>query len=129
VYTHEMMLAGTASADPNLALFRNSFFQPRSPHVMTMLNANVYLSSYVGGSGHGTAHEYDRHVPVVFLGPGIRPGTYDAPCGPQHIAPTLGALLGLDFPLQDADRVLTEMAAPEGKAGGQGGATQHPPAR
>jgi len=110
VYTHEMMLAETASNDPNLVLFRNSFFQPRSPHVMTLLNENVYLSSYAGGSGHGTAHEYDRHVPVVFMGPGIRPGTYEAPCGPQHIAPTLAALLGLDYPLQDADRVLTEIA-------------------
>ena len=110
VYTHDMMVSATTSTDPNLVLFRNSFFQPRSPHVMTMLNENVYLSSYPGGSGHGTAHEYDRHVPVVFMGPGVRPGTYDAPCGPQHIAPTLGALLGLDYPLQDADRVLTEIA-------------------
>jgi predicted AlkP superfamily pyrophosphatase or phosphodiesterase len=112
VYTHAMMVAATPSTDPNLVLFRNSFFQPRSPHVMTMLNENVYLSSYAGGSGHGTAHEYDRHVPVVFMGPGVRPGTYDAPCGPQHIAPTLGALLGLDYPLQDADRVLAEIAVP-----------------
>jgi hypothetical protein len=110
VYTHEMMLAATTSKDPDLALFRNSFFQPRSPHVMTMLNENVYLSSYAGGSGHGSPHEYDRHVPVVFMGPGVRPGTYEAPCGPQHIAPTLAALLGLDYPLQDADRVLTEIA-------------------
>lgn len=110
VYTQDMMLGATAPADPDFHLFRNSFFQPRSPHVMTMLNANVYLSSYAGGSGHGTAHEYDRHVPVVFMGPGIRPGLYDAPCGPQHIAPTLGALLGLDYPLQAADRLLTEIA-------------------
>jgi hypothetical protein len=137
-----MMLGRTTSPDPELALFRNSFFQPRSPHLMTLLHPNVYLSSYVGGSGHGSAHDYDRHVPVVFMGPGIRPGLYDAPCGPQHIAPTLGALLGLDYPLQDADRVLTEIApretakaAREGevsspqRAGGQGGAAQHPPAQ
>ena len=79
---------------------------------MTLLKENVYLSHYPGGTGHGTAHEYDRHVPVVFMGPGIAPGTYDAPVGPEHIAPTLGALLGLDYPLQDADRLLWEVATP-----------------
>ncbi len=79
---------------------------------MTLLKENVYLDDRPGGTGHGTAHEYDRHVPVVFMGPGITPGTYEAPCGPEHIAPTLGALLGLDYPLQDADRLLSEVAAP-----------------
>jgi predicted AlkP superfamily pyrophosphatase or phosphodiesterase len=111
VYTQESLLAGATSTDPDFTLFRNSFYQPRSPHIMALQNENIYLSSYAGGTGHGTAHEYDRHVPVVFMGPGIRPGTYDAAVGPQHIAPTLGALLGLDYPLQDADRVLAEMAA------------------
>jgi predicted AlkP superfamily pyrophosphatase or phosphodiesterase len=111
VYTQESLLAGVTSTDPDFTLFRNSFYQPRSPHIMALQNENVYLSSYAGGTGHGTAHEYDRHVPVVFMGPGIRPGTYDAAVGPQHIAPTLGALLGLEYPLQDADRLLSEMAA------------------
>jgi hypothetical protein len=142
VFTQEMLLAEASSTDPDFVLFRNSFYQPRSPHVMALQKENVYLSSYAGGTGHGTAHEYDRHVPVVFMGPGIKPGTYDAPVGPQHIAPTLGALLGLDYPLQDADRVLSEIAAsPQApaargdevpsaeRAGGQGGAAQHPPAQ
>lgn len=112
VYTQERLLAGATDTDPNVTLFRNSFFQPRSPHVMALLKPNIYLDDRPGGTGHGTAHEYDRHVPVVFMGPGIRPGTYDAPIGPHHIAATLGALLGLDYPLQDADRLLTEIAAP-----------------
>jgi arylsulfatase A-like enzyme len=112
VFTHESMLGDAADKDPNTRLFRNSFFQPRSPHVMTLLKPNVYLDARPGGTGHGTAHDYDRHVPVVFMGPGITPGTYDAPCGPEHIAPTLGALLGLDYPLQDAGRLLWEVTAP-----------------
>lgn len=119
VYTHERLLGNAFDKDPNVRLFRNSFFQPRSPHVMTLLKENVYLDDRPGGTGHGTAHEYDRHVPVVFMGPGITPGEYDAPCGPEHIAPTLGALLGLDYPLQDADRLLSEVAAPPRSAGVQ----------
>jgi arylsulfatase A-like enzyme len=112
VFTHEDLIAGATDTDPVTTLFRNSFFQPRSPHVMALLKEHVYLTDRPGGTDHGTAHEYDRHVPVVFMGPGITPGTYDAPIGPQHIAATLGALLGLDYPLQDADRLLTEIAAP-----------------
>lgn len=112
VYTQGKLLGTASDEEPFVKLFRNSFYQPRSPHIMTLLKENVYLSSYAGGTGHGTAHEYDRHVPVVFMGVGIAPGTHDAPCGPEHIAPTLGALLGLDYPLQDADRVLWEVAAP-----------------
>jgi predicted AlkP superfamily pyrophosphatase or phosphodiesterase len=118
VYTAEQLLAEAPDPDPFLVLFKNSFFQPRSPQVMALLKPNIILDDRVGGTGHGTAHEYDRHVPVVFLGPGIRPGTYDAAVGPQHIAPTLGALLGLDYPLQDADRVLTEVWTPQPAAGG-----------
>jgi len=48
-------------------------------------------------------------VPVVFMGASVKPGTYTASCGPEDIAPTLAALLHLDYPLQDADRVLKEM--------------------
>jgi hypothetical protein len=103
-------MADPTNADPFFALFRNSFFQPRSPQVMALLKPNIILDERVGGTGHGTAHEYDRHVPVVFLGPGIAPGMHDAAVGPEHIAPTLGALLGLDYPLQDADRLLTEVS-------------------
>ena len=141
VYTHARLLGNASDEEPFVRLFRNSFFQPRSPHIMTLLKEYVYLDAHPGGTGHGTAHEYDRHVPVVFMGPGITPGTYDAPCGPEHIAPTLGALLGLDYPLQDADRLLWEVATPAApaargdevpsaqRAGGLGGAAQHPPAQ
>jgi predicted AlkP superfamily pyrophosphatase or phosphodiesterase len=116
VYTQEALLGDASDKDPYVRLFRNSFFQPRSPHIMPLLKENVYLDERPGGTGHGTAHEYDRHVPVVFMGPGIVPGTHDAPVGPEHIAATLGALLGLDYPLQDADRLLWEVVTPAAPA-------------
>ena len=68
----------------------------------------MYVGSYVGGTTHGTVQDYDRHVPIVFMGPGVKPGTYDAESGPEDIAPTLGALLGLGYPEQDG-RTLREL--------------------
>ncbi len=104
--------APPASEDPYYDAVRRSYFAPRSPHVIARLKEYMYLTSYPGGTGHGTSYEYDRHVPVAFMGPKIKAGTYEGDTGPEDIAPTLGLLLGLDYPLQDARRRLTEMIQP-----------------
>jgi predicted AlkP superfamily pyrophosphatase or phosphodiesterase len=109
VYTHERLLGDPPRGDPYFALMRRSFYEPRSPHLTVLLKDWTYLSDRPGGTGHGTPYEHDRHVPVVFLGSAVKPGAYPAACGPEDIAPTLAALLHLDYPLQDADHVLTEM--------------------
>jgi predicted AlkP superfamily pyrophosphatase or phosphodiesterase len=97
------------SEDPYYDAVRRSYFAPRSPHVIARLKEYMYLTSYPGGTGHGTSYEYDRHVPVVFMGPKIKAGRYEGDAGPEDIAPTLGLLLDIDYPLQDARRRLTEM--------------------
>jgi hypothetical protein len=74
-----------------------------------LLKKYLYLSSLVGGTGHGTAYDYDRHVPIVFMGAGVNPGTYKEACGPEDIAPTLALMLGLEFPRERDSRLLTEM--------------------
>jgi predicted AlkP superfamily pyrophosphatase or phosphodiesterase len=109
VYTHADLTGTLPSSDPFLSLFRNSFYPSRSPHLNVLLNRYVYLSSFAGGTGHGTAYEYDRHVPIVFMGPGIKPGNYAEECGPEDIAPTLALMLGLEFPREWDSRLLTEM--------------------
>lgn len=108
VYTHAD-LSAAKSEDPQLRLFQNAFFQPRSPHLTVLVKRYVYLSAQLGGTGHGTAHDYDRHIPIVFMGPTIKAGTYQAECGPEDIAPTLAHLLGLSFPREYDSRLLSEM--------------------
>jgi predicted AlkP superfamily pyrophosphatase or phosphodiesterase len=109
VYTHEDLSGTTESSDPYLTLFRNAFFAPRSPHLTVLQKQYVYIGSQVGGTGHGTPYEYDRHVPIVFMGSGVRHGTYSMTSGPEDIAPTLALMLGLDFPRELDSRLLTEM--------------------
>jgi hypothetical protein len=108
VYTQEDLLGEPPPGDAIFPLVRGSFSQPRSPHLSVVLKQWEYLSDRPGGTGHGTPWEYDRHIAVAFMGPGIKAGSYATECGPEDIAPTLGALLRLDYPLQDG-RVLTEM--------------------
>jgi arylsulfatase A-like enzyme len=45
----------------------------------------------------------------MFLGPGIKPGTYPERIAPNDIAPTLAALLGVAQPSGSIGRVLSEM--------------------
>jgi Type I phosphodiesterase / nucleotide pyrophosphatase len=109
VYTDRQLLRESPAEGADLELFRNAFFEPRSPQILVETRPYVYLDDYPGGTGHGTPHDYDRHVPIVFRGPGVKPGTYAGECGPEDIAATLGRLIGVDYPLQDARRVLSEM--------------------
>lgn len=111
VYTRRQMLREAPADGPDVDLFRNAFFEPRSPQILVETRPYVYLDNYPGGTGHGTPHDYDRHVPIVFRGPGVKPGSYEGECGPEDIAATLGRLIGVDYPLQDARRVLSEMFA------------------
>lgn len=110
VYTHASFLGPPPAGDPDFPLFRASFFAPRSPHVIVRLKEHVVVDERTRGTGHGSPNEYDRHVPLAFLGPGIAKGRMDAACGPEDLAPTLAALLGLEYPMQDAQRLLTEVA-------------------
>ena len=67
------------------------------------------MNSAAGGTGHGTAYDADRHVPVVFMGRDIKPGRYAQESAPEDIAPTLAHLLRLQFPREQDSRVLLEM--------------------
>jgi len=102
VYTAVELMGPAPGGDEFFELHQRAFFAPRSGDLIVRTRPYVYLGGRVGGTGHGTPHEYDRHVPIVFLGPGIAPGRRTVPCGPEDIAWTLGRLLGLDYPQQDA---------------------------
>ena len=109
VYTQSDLMAATSSTDSQLRLFQNAFFQPRSPHLTVVLKPYIYLNSQPGGTGHGTVQDYDRHVPIVFMGDKIKAGTYADESGPEDIAPTLAHLVGLTFPKEYDARVLLEV--------------------
>jgi len=112
VYTQSDLLSDGATTDPFRKLFQNAFFQTRSPHLSDLVKKYAYLSTLPGGTGHGTAWDYDRHVPIVFMGNGIKPGVYEAECGPEDIAPTLAHILGLNYPREEDSRLLSEMLTP-----------------
>jgi hypothetical protein len=44
---------------------------------------------------HGSPHDYDAHVPLVFYGPWFRPGRYDELARVVDAAPTLARVAGV----------------------------------
>jgi hypothetical protein len=86
---------------------RLSYLHGRSPDLM-ILPEPCYTFAAAEAS-HGTPYEYDTHVPVIFLGSGIRPGHYAGRIAPNDIAPTLSHLIGVPVPGSSVGRVLREM--------------------
>jgi len=58
---------------------------------------------------HGTPYDDDAHVPVIFYGPGIRPGRYPERALVADAAPTLARLLGVT-PIERLDGRVLERA-------------------
>jgi len=108
-YTRDQLTSSAKTADPYLNLYRNSYYPARSPHLLVRLKKYVYLSDRLGGTGHGSPYDYDRHVPIIFMGAGIMPGKYSLTSGPEDIAPTLAHLLGIELPKEPDSRLLLEM--------------------
>jgi predicted AlkP superfamily pyrophosphatase or phosphodiesterase len=109
VYTHDDLRGLGVPSDPYFDLFRNAFFAPRSPHLNVLLKRDIYVNASVGGTSHGSAYDFDRHVPVVFMGRAIKSGRYARASAPEDIAPTIAHLLGLTFPREHDSRLLLEM--------------------
>lgn len=85
-----------ARADGPEGAMRNAFRADRSGDVLIALKPGWIWNYGSTGTTHGQPVEDDMHVPVMFFGRGINPGTYTTPAAPTDIAKTLGALLGVD---------------------------------
>jgi hypothetical protein len=62
--------------------FQEAYYPDPSPH----------------GTGHGSPYYYDRHVPLIFLGPGVSSGVSERPVKTVDVAPTLAELAGIPAP-------------------------------
>ena len=75
---------------------RNAFRADRSGDVLVALKEGWIWNYGPTGTTHGQPVEADMHVPVMFYGRGITPGTYTTEAAPTDLARTLGALLDVD---------------------------------
>ncbi len=106
VYSAEQLDNGIAGDFVATAAI-NGYFPPRSADLTLILEPGFIPGTK--GTTHFSPYSYDRHVPVIFMGAGIKPGRYDGMIAPNDIAPTLATLLNIQTPSGSSGRVLTEM--------------------
>jgi predicted AlkP superfamily pyrophosphatase or phosphodiesterase len=104
VYTGAQLEHENLAGDPIGRLVQRGFYQERAGDLF-IVQKPYWIGSKTGTS-HGTPYSYDTHVPVIFLGAGIRSGRYDESISVTDIAPTLAALLGVNAPSGSVGRVL-----------------------
>jgi predicted AlkP superfamily pyrophosphatase or phosphodiesterase len=97
VWTRDEIEAGKGPA-PFAALYRNSFDPERSGDLTVQPAPTCLFSAFPSGTSHGSPYLYDRAVPLVFFGPGVRAGVVRGPAATVDIAPTLARAIGLDLP-------------------------------
>jgi arylsulfatase A-like enzyme len=120
VYSREDLRAGRISDDYIGRRMRNGFYYDRFADVVAILEP-FWLGEKTGGTSHGTPYNYDSHVPVIFMGQGIRAGRYNQRITVNDIAPTLASLLDVETPAGAIGRVLDEMLPPRQAAAVAGG--------
>ena len=109
VYTRERLMNGGTLEDQVGRRVMNGFYVRRGADVYVLLEP--YWLFQAKGTSHGTTFNYDTHVPVMFMGPGIKAGRYNQSIAINDIAPTLAVLLGVEMPSGSVGRVLTEILA------------------
>ena len=106
VFTREELRRGQVPLDPVSRRVLRGFHVQRSGDLDVVLEP--YWMREAKGTTHGTPYSYDTHIPLVLLGPGIRPGRYDQAVALNDLAPTLATLLSVETPSGSVGRVLDE---------------------
>jgi predicted AlkP superfamily pyrophosphatase or phosphodiesterase len=107
VYTAADLLAGRVSDDIVSKAISYGFYPQRAGNLF-VIQEPYYLFD-AAGTSHGTPFDYDSHVPVIFMGAGIKPGHYFEKIAVNDIAPTLAAIAGVETPSGSVGRVLQEI--------------------
>jgi len=101
-WTHAELDAATAPADSFVELFRKARHPGREPGVLGRQGVEVMFVegfiTYPRGATHGSPYYKDRHVPIIFMGAGVKPGIDSTRAATVDIAPTLARLLGVPVP-------------------------------
>lgn len=97
IYTRDDLEELTAFRTcPNLLL--NGFNPVRSGDILFELQPGYLYGTGIDPTTHGSAYNYDTHVPLIFYGWHIPQQTVNSPVYIVDIAPTIASLLGIQEP-------------------------------
>jgi len=96
-YTRNEIMSAAPNSDPILRAIAEGFYPGRSGDIYLVVKPN-YIFRGATGTSHGTPYEYDQHVPLIFYGAGIVPGTHNERVVINDLAPTLAYLADAQMP-------------------------------
>lgn len=89
-------------------MITNGYNARRSGDIYYVLQPNWFNGSSTGTT-HGNWNPYDSHIPLVFMGWGIKAGASNKTHYMTDIAPTLAALLHIQMPNGNVGEPITEI--------------------
>ena len=116
--TRSDLMEGRVAGAPMQDMIRRSFHPVRSGNIHLVQDQYWLLHSTGEAKAlgietmaaiHGSPWKYDTFVPLLFAGPGIEPQKVFRKVGPQDLAPTLAAYLGIKPPSGSVGEVLVEV--------------------
>ncbi|HMF14856.1 MAG TPA: alkaline phosphatase family protein, partial [Gemmataceae bacterium] len=107
-YTRTQLLNGVPGDDTIGQAVRRSFHPDRSGDLTIVVKPYHQITPLLTGTGHGTPHPYDTHVPLLVFGPDVKPGIREDKVVPQTAAAILARALGIKPP------AMAEFTVPEG---------------
>lgn len=110
VLTSEALREGAHSTDPLVRAASLSFDPDRSGDLVLVLEPG-WVSYDYPAIHWNTASRDDQAVPILFMGPGIRPGRYRDAVTPADVAPTLAALAGVTLAQAEGRPLRAALAA------------------
>ena len=75
----------------------NGYFEGRSGDLYIILKPG-WIHDRVRGTTHGSGYSYDTHVPLIFMGAGVKNGSSNQMVNITDIAPTISTLINVSFP-------------------------------
>lgn len=89
-------------------LFINGFNKKRAGDIQVVLKSGFFNGGKTGTT-HGSFNPYDSHIPLLWMGWGIKPGKLNRDVYMTDIAVTLAALLKIQMPSGAIGKVIPEV--------------------
>ncbi len=110
LFAVDMKKAASASIpEPIRTRIVNGYNWQRSGDIQLIYHDSWLPSYSKTGTTHGSWNSYDSHIPLIFMGWGVKPGKSNKSYDMTDIAPTLAALLHIQFPSGNIGNPITEV--------------------
>lgn len=109
VFTKQMIQMTDYDEGGIRGMIKRGFNDNRSGDIIIVTEPGWVVGNQGTGTSHGTAYNYDSHVPMIFYGFGVKKGASASYHAITDIAPTISTILRIKFPSGSIGQPITEL--------------------